>query len=510
MPAVALATWGLVQRRANTARATEIERHVEIARGHLREAEIARDEATHARSDAFQRFDLGGTNASAAAEARWLQVAEPADRAHTRYASALSELEVALSIDPTRRDVRAELAHVLLDRALLADAERDLTTAEVVAARIPLFDDTGDLVARWRQPGQLAVDAPAAARIELRHYDEHERHLVAGEPISSVAASHLVRDLDPGSYLVEVTGDDGGVVRYPAIVGRGQKRSVALAVPSRSSIPEGLIYVPPGPFLAGAGTGDEMFRAFLKAVPLHEVTTPSYLFGRTEVTFDAWLTYLRALPAEEREQRRPRVIGASGASTVLSGGTRPGEPFTITFQATTTAQVARQGQPLVFGDRDRRRQVRWERTPVIGISYTDALAYAAWLATTMPLPGARVCGELEWERAARGADGRLWAHGDWLDATATDDANIDATYGRKTLAFGPDEVGDHPLSASPFGLADTVGNVWEWTTSIDNAPVMRGGSWYQGRTTAMVANRDPNDASARQWQLGLRICANAP
>ncbi len=221
------------------------------------------------------------------------------------------------------------------------------------------------------------------------------------------------------------------------------------------------------------------------------------------------MEYLRSLPVAERKQRRPQVSGASGAAMVLAGGNAPGEPFVITFRATTTAQTAREGEPLVFADRDRRREVRWERTPVIGISYADAQAYAAWLASR-GLDGARVCTDLEWERAARGADGRLWAHGDWLDDTMNDDANIDATYGRKTLAFGPDEVGAHPLSTSPFGLVDTVGNAWEWTTSIDHEPDQRGGSWYQGRTTAMTANRDPNVASARQWHLGMRVCANAP
>lgn len=509
LPLVIFGTWLFVQHRASVARAGEVSRHVEIARERLREAELARDAATQVRTEAFQQFDLGGDTASAAAEAKWLQVAEPAERAHTNYAAALSELEVALSIDPARHDVRAQLAQVLLDRALLAEAERDLSTAEVVAARIPLFDDTGELTARWRRPGQLVVEAPTATRIELRRYDARDRRLVVGEPIASVTSTRLVRDLDAGSYVIEASGADGFVVRYPVIVGRGQRRSIALAIPKASAIPDGMIYVPAGPFLAGAATGDEMFRAFLKAVPLHEVTTPAYLIGRTEVTFAEWMAFLRSLPPAEREKRRPRVSGASGASTVLAGGNRPGDPFVITFQATTTAQSAREGQPLIFVERDRRREVHWERTPVIGISYSDAQAYTAWLASR-GLGGARICTEREWERAARGADGRLWAHGDWIDATATDDANLDATYGRNTLAFGPDEVGEHPLSTSPFGLVDTIGNAWEWTTSIDNAPVMRGGSWYQGRSTAMTANRDPNDASARQWQLGLRVCANAP
>ena len=74
------------------------------------------------------------------------------------------------------------------------------------------------------------------------------------------------------------------------------------------------------------------------------------------------------------------------------------------------------------------------------------------------MPGARLCTELEWERAARGADDRLFPHGDELDA---DDANFDVTYGRVDSAYGPDVVGSHPASRSPFGVDDLAGNVFE-------------------------------------------------
>src|SRR5207253_1092585 len=105
------------------------------------------------------------------------------------------------------------------------------------------------------------------------------------------------------------------------------------------------------------------------------------------------------------------------------------------------------------------------------------------------LPGARLCDEHEWERAARGADGRRFPHGDRL---APDDANYDETYGRHPLAYGPDEVGSHPASESPFGVRDMAGNVYEWVRSV-RAPaeaVYRGGAWYFGQNTNRCANRE--------------------
>ena len=98
------------------------------------------------------------------------------------------------------------------------------------------------------------------------------------------------------------------------------------------------------------------------------------------------------------------------------------------------------------------------RFPVSGISWQDALAYCRGLNATGRVPGARPCDDHEWERAAKGADAREFPHGNSL---APDDANFDLTYGRRGKAFGPDEVGAHSASSSPFDVDDMVGNVWD-------------------------------------------------
>src|SRR5678815_2053151 len=97
------------------------------------------------------------------------------------------------------------------------------------------------------------------------------------------------------------------------------------------------------------------------------------------------------------------------------------------------------------------------KLPVAAVSYEDAVAFAAWLDRSGRVRGARLCDEYEWERAARGADGRTFPTGTVL---APDDANIDVTYGREPLAFGPDEIGSHPQSRSPVGADDMAGNIW--------------------------------------------------
>ena len=163
-----------------------------------------------------------------------------------------------------------------------------------------------------------------------------------------------------------------------------------------------------------------------------------------------------------------------------------------------------EGEPLVYPGRRRNGSVDWRRFPVTGISFEDARAYALWLSGTGRVPGARLCREEEWERAARGADGRSFPSG---ASIAGDDANIDETYGRDPLAFGPDPVGAHSRSDSPVGAADMAGNAWEMTLSRAGTPAIRGGSWYQGALTARSVNREPYEPTARDLLIGFRLCS---
>jgi formylglycine-generating enzyme required for sulfatase activity len=165
-----------------------------------------------------------------------------------------------------------------------------------------------------------------------------------------------------------------------------------------------------------------------------------------------------------------------------------------------------EGEPLRYEQRTEGAAQDWLKLPVSGISWDDARAYTRWLATTGRVRGARLCSEIEWERAARGADDREFPHGDVLQPS---DANFEETYGRKYAASGPDAVGSHPASTSPFGVEDLSGNVWEWTSSVEAGhPIVRGGGANFNDLSCRAVNRELVEPEFRGAILGLRVCAD--
>jgi formylglycine-generating enzyme required for sulfatase activity len=170
--------------------------------------------------------------------------------------------------------------------------------------------------------------------------------------------------------------------------------------------------------------------------------------------------------------------------------------------------VARWGQPIRYEARSAHSVQDWRRFPVTGVSFDDAQAYARWLDRTAQVPGAHVCRDEEWERAARGADGRIYANGWQLSPS---EANFDLTYGGTEKGFGPDEVGSHPDSASPFGVEDMEGNAGEINAAArwNEVTALRGASWYEQRAGQRFDNRFRNAPTFRYLLLGFRLCAPA-
>lgn len=155
-----------------------------------------------------------------------------------------------------------------------------------------------------------------------------------------------------------------------------------------------------------------------------------------------------------------------------------------------------------------------EKHPVRYVNWDDTLAYCKWLSEKSGLP-VTLPSEAEWEKAARGTDSRIYP---WGGEFYKNKCNTSESGKRSTTPVGKYS----PAGDSPYGCADMVGNVWEWTRSkLKNYPynaedgrenlegidhrVVRGGSWSSYPDYARVSYRRYYSPNLRNDDLGFRL-----
>lgn len=204
-----------------------------------------------------------------------------------------------------------------------------------------------------------------------------------------------------------------------------------------------LVYIPAGEFLMGSDDSD--LQADSDEKPQHTVYLDAFWIDRTEVTNDRY------------------------------------------------GQCVQAGQCTEPAHSPRYHAIEYGNHPVLGISWDQAVEYCTWAGRRLPT-------EAEWEKAARGMDGRLYPWG--TDAPDSNRLNFNH------LVDDTSEVGKYPGGASPYGVLDMAGNVWEWVAdgyeegyyakSPDRNPqggeavnrrVLRGGSWSTEAHNVRTTNR---------------------
>jgi formylglycine-generating enzyme required for sulfatase activity len=206
-----------------------------------------------------------------------------------------------------------------------------------------------------------------------------------------------------------------------------------------------LVFVPEGEFLMGASVTD--VEAFDDERPQHTVYLDAYWIDSTEVT--------NAMYAQ---------CVADGACTL------PDEEASFSRSPYYTSPTC-------------------ARYPVVQVTWEQAQAYCEWAGRRLPT-------EAEWEKAARGTDGRIYPWGN--DAPDGSRANLcGSECPNEANAPGIDDgffdtapVGNYPAGASPYGALDMAGNVWEWVAD-----------WWQAGYYAVSPAANPGGPSSGETRV---------
>ena len=216
--------------------------------------------------------------------------------------------------------------------------------------------------------------------------------------------------------------------------------------PEESEI-EKMVLIPAGEFLMGLKHGNPL--GLVMTTPQRKVNLPAYYIDKYQVT----------------NKKYKKFVDATGHRA----------PFSKRHEA-------------IYNWKNGIYTENLENHPVVLVSWYDADTYCKWAGKRLPT-------EAEWEKAARGTDGRLWPWGNESGKAGVDvKAN---TYTFRALMTMP--VGSFPEGASPYGVMDMAGNVFEWTSSWfkgypgtkyshplygEKMKVMRGGAFMVPRKPA--------------------------
>jgi len=278
-----------------------------------------------------------------------------------------------------------------------------------------------------------------------------------------------------------------------------------------------MVYVPAGEFLMGLTEneaeavwkecGKDCERSWIfDEVPQHEVYLDSYWIYKTEVTNDMFATFVKETQWETDAEK-------AGISWVNNQKT---EEWEETVGANWQRPAGENSNIEGKGN-----------YPVVQVSWQDAEAYCEWA-------GGRLPTEAEWEKAARGTDGRKFP---WGNEELTGerlnycDTNCEFSSSDESENDGYSEtapVGNYPLGASPYGALDMAGNVWEWvqdwyaedyyTNSPKDYPpgpttgeerVLRGGAWSDPYLWIRTTDRGKSNPALSTNVTGFR-CVVSP
>ena len=401
------------------------------------------------------------------------------------FSRVIASCEGALAQDPGNPDARALLAQAYWERFLEAETDGDAADRRFYEDRVREHDD-GALAAALLGLGTVTLRTdPPGAEAWARRVDGTTLPWSLGNSVFLGVTPLSGAPLAMGSWVLTIRAPGERDTTYPVHIPRGfawDAGTAAIPLFSDAEIGEGFVYVPAGPFRRG---GDARSH---DAWPRSQLEVGGFFIATTPVTMEQWCEYVNEL---HRTDPDAAWLSVPRSATGLKdrGGqywNRPDRDGSYVIP-----EVDKEGD-------------RWDpKWPVFGVGWDRAKAYAAWrseregVSYRLPL-------EPEWEKAARGVDGRCFPWGDDFDSTLS--RMRDSKEGRPH----PEPVGSYPDDSSVYGVLDLAGNCrcWcdedHWDGVADMRPV-RGGSWYVGPARCRSASRGMVEPTLADATLGVRL-----
>ena len=395
------------------------------------------------------------------------------------FGEAVSAFTAALDRVPDHGEARLGLAHLWWSRFGDQESANADISARHSRAMVEAYDD-GAFTERLRGDGQLTLmTSPSRAEVWLQTFEERDRALVAGPPRLLGRTPLRGIRLPMGSHLLVLKADGYPDVRYPINLKRLERHEGYVRFYTAQEIGPGHVYVPGGAFVARGGT-----TAYGDQEPTRQSVLPDYALADHPVTFRQYLDFLNTLDDDEAAERVPRGALDGLYCSREDGVWKP--IYDVIFEGAIRE---------VYPDPD----IIWS-LPVIGVSWFDAQAWCRWAAersgSELRLPQ-----EAEFEKAARGVDGRAFPWGNAYDATF-------ANWRGSRPSFSQLEpVATHPLDVSIYGIHDLCGGVSNWCQNWfkrdQGTRATRGNNWATSGARSL-AERSGHFPKTRTSAVGFR------
>jgi serine/threonine protein kinase/formylglycine-generating enzyme required for sulfatase activity len=400
------------------------------------------------------------------------------------FHSAVSAYERALDAVPNHIRARRGLARLFMSELQRARRRGD-SLDEIAYEQLLREVDDGEYVHELQRDGMLELNIGAnAGRVTLAKLVERDRRLVEASVEVLGDRPTVERSLSAGRYVVTATIEEGPrTVSWPVSLEPGAWCNVTIEVPDAiGTLTANEVLIPGGHARLG---GDPLSTETDE--PLI-IDVPTFILQRYPVTLDQWFEFLDALRAKD-----PELAARHVPRTTLGMPTwhrDAGDPSWIADRSLPSIVVP--PDPI--------------RLPVFGISAESAEAYAAWLSEKEGKAW-RLPTEIEWEKAGRGTDGRVYPWGDHFDATFCKMRDS-----RSGLPLA-EPIGAFLWDVSPYGVCDLAGGVADWCTpdprrTTPREPreiVSRGGAWCDWSIDCRLASRRRYLATEHSARVGVRL-----